>query len=288
MGWEGQALGQVQGTATYRERLALLPDAVFEATLKMSQRWMPRPKCLARPVSNGPAILRSGSKSLTILHASIRATVAQCGLASWLAGAVLQHRPALPSAHRGAGQRGGAAVAPGGLLGPGWWRCWALGDSARATLSAICPVPIAPAFAISWSCFRPSFLPADDLPRQGADASFDDIGSWTVASDRRTLVLSGGREAPLKFAIKDANTLRQLDLEGREIALVAQRFEQDAGPAATGTAADARDAKYWPMLCRFTECLTRQNRPVAQVPRTTQLWNPPMPRPGASQVRTCS
>ncbi len=34
MGWEGQAMGQVKGTATYRERMALPPDAVFEATLE--------------------------------------------------------------------------------------------------------------------------------------------------------------------------------------------------------------------------------------------------------------
>jgi hypothetical protein len=38
-----------------------------------------------------------------------------------------------------------------------------------------------------------------------------------VTSDQRTLVLFSGRESPLRFAIEDANTLRQLDLEGREI-----------------------------------------------------------------------
>ena len=80
---------------------------------------------------------------------------------------------------------------------------------------------------------------------KGDDASFDDIGHWAVASDQRTLVLSGGREAPLKFAIQDANTLRQLDLEGREIATsLNYELQQDAGPAATGTAAaDARDVQ---------------------------------------------
>ena len=32
--WAAQASGQVHGTATYRERLALPPEAVFEATLE--------------------------------------------------------------------------------------------------------------------------------------------------------------------------------------------------------------------------------------------------------------
>lgn len=34
VGWAGQASGQVTGTAIYRERMALPPDAVFEATLE--------------------------------------------------------------------------------------------------------------------------------------------------------------------------------------------------------------------------------------------------------------
>src|SRR5262249_14786937 len=34
MGWEGQAMSQVKGTGTYRERMALPPDAVCQATLE--------------------------------------------------------------------------------------------------------------------------------------------------------------------------------------------------------------------------------------------------------------
>src|SRR5262245_14312071 len=33
-GWVGQASAQVKGTATYRERMALPPNSVFEATLE--------------------------------------------------------------------------------------------------------------------------------------------------------------------------------------------------------------------------------------------------------------
>ena len=101
---------------------------------------------------------------------------------------------------------------------------------------------------------------------KGDDASFDDIGSWTVASDRRTLVLSGGREAPLKFAIKDANTLRQLDLEGREIASSLNddlRRTQDLQPLEPRLLMRGM-YKYFADAGRFTECLTRKNWPVAQ------------------------
>lgn len=51
----------------------------------------------------------------------------------------------------------------------------------------------------------------------GEGASFDDIGRWVLSPDGATLTLRGGREAPVLFAIKDARTLRKLDLEGRPI-----------------------------------------------------------------------
>ena len=101
---------------------------------------------------------------------------------------------------------------------------------------------------------------------KGDDASFDDLGSWTIASDRRTLVLSGGREAPLKFAIKDANTLRQLDLEGREMAASRNddlRRTQDLQPLEPRLLMRGMYT-YFADVGRFTECLTRQNWPVAQ------------------------
>ena len=34
---------------------------------------------------------------------------------------------------------------------------------------------------------------------KGDDASIDDLGSWMVTGDQRTLVLFGGREAPRRF-----------------------------------------------------------------------------------------
>jgi uncharacterized lipoprotein NlpE involved in copper resistance len=52
----------------------------------------------------------------------------------------------------------------------------------------------------------------------GRDESFDDLGTWIVSPDEKTLLLQGGREAPDCFAIKDEATLRKLDLAGHEIA----------------------------------------------------------------------
>ena len=101
---------------------------------------------------------------------------------------------------------------------------------------------------------------------KGENANFDDIGSWMVANDRRTLVLHGGREAPLRFAIKDANTLRKLDLEGREIASSLNydlKRTQDLQPLEPRLLMRGM-YKYFADAGRFTECLTRRNWPVAQ------------------------
>ena len=78
-------------------------------------------------------------------------------------------------------------------------------------------------------------------------------------------MLHGGREAPLKFAIKDANTLRQLDLEGREIASSLNydlKRTQDLQPLEPRLLMRGM-YKYFADAGRFTECLTRRNWPVA-------------------------
>lgn len=45
----------------------------------------------------------------------------------------------------------------------------------------------------------------------------DDSGRWLFGSDGRTLLLFGGREAPVRFVLRDDGALRLLDLEGRPI-----------------------------------------------------------------------
>jgi len=49
------------------------------------------------------------------------------------------------------------------------------------------------------------------------ERNYDDIGTWSVASDLHTLALKGLRQAPLLFSISSADTLRRLDTEGQTI-----------------------------------------------------------------------
>ena len=52
---------------------------------------------------------------------------------------------------------------------------------------------------------------------RGAGAIFDTVGSWSLAGGETRLALFGDTEAPMLFHIVDPETLRKLDLEGREI-----------------------------------------------------------------------
>ena len=99
---------------------------------------------------------------------------------------------------------------------------------------------------------------------KGGGESFDDIGAWALSADRATLILRGGREAPVLFAAKSAELIRKLDLEGRDIVsqlnydLVRRdRFEWfDPHVHLRGMYMYMADAGL------FTECLTGRKLPV--------------------------
>lgn len=66
---------------------------------------------------------------------------------------------------------------------------------------------------------RPNNIYFMRLTFQGTvpERNYDDIGTWSVASDLHTLALKGLRQAPLLFSINSAETLRRLDTEGQTI-----------------------------------------------------------------------
>ena len=101
-------------------------------------------------------------------------------------------------------------------------------------------------------------------------------------------MLSGGRGAA-EVAIKDANTLRQLDLEGREIASSRNDdLRRDAGlPPLEPRLLMRGMYKYFADAGRFTECLTRQNWPVAQAQDNAALESA-YAKARRQPVRTCS
>jgi copper homeostasis protein (lipoprotein) len=101
---------------------------------------------------------------------------------------------------------------------------------------------------------------------RGDDAVYDDIGSWVVSSDRTTLLLKGGREAPAMFKIRDETTLRMLNVEGRDIE---SPLNYDLQRSKNFEPLEPRLPmrgmyRYFADAGLFTECLTRRKWPVAQ------------------------
>jgi uncharacterized lipoprotein YbaY/heat shock protein HslJ/uncharacterized lipoprotein NlpE involved in copper resistance len=265
--WAGQAMGQVKGTATYRERLALPPDAVFEATLEdvskadapaevIGQTRIDRPgnPPLRFEITYDPARIIASHRYV------VRARVLVNGKLFFTTD---RSYPVLTARH---GDEVALLLRRAGSSGPVREGTEPLG-TLTATFVGDLPCADCPGIRYQLELFpdQAFFLRMTYLGK-GEDASFDDIGSWMVASDQRTLVLFSGREAPLKFAIMDANTLHKLDLEGHEIASSLNydlNRTQDQQPLEPRLLMRGM-YKYFADAGRFTECLTRQNWPVEQ------------------------
>ncbi len=216
--WHGEVTGQVIGTATYRERMALPPDAVFEATLEDVSKADASAEVIGRVRIERPGnppirfeIPYDPARIISSRRYSVRARILVGGKLFFTTD---ESYPVLTG---GRGnevalllRRTGASAPPGGRAGPV--------GALPATFAGDLPCADCPGIRHQLELFpdQAFFLRMTYLGK-GDNASFDDIGGWMIASDRSTLVLHGGREAPLKFAIRDGNTLRGLDPEGREI-----------------------------------------------------------------------
>lgn len=241
---------QVKGTATYRERIALTPNAVFEAALQDVSK------------ADGPAVVlgsvRIDKPGQVPIRFEIPYDPARIDQSQDQAYPVLTHGNGsevhlllrMVAASKPAGKS--ASPAPLGNL--------------PATFVGELPCADCPGIRYHLNLFpdRVFFLRMMYLGR-GDNANFDDIGSWVVSSDRNTLLLKGGREAPAMFRIKDANTLRMLDVEGRDIE---SSLNYDLHRTKTVEPLEPRLTmrgmyRYFADAGQFTECRTRRRWPVA-------------------------
>ncbi len=95
---------------------------------------------------------------------------------------------------------------------------------------------------------------------------FDDIGRHLLSSDRDQLVLYGGREAPLRFALAAPDTLRLLGRDGGHIdsALNYNLSRQPEFEPFEPQLLLGGMYRYFSDAGRFQECLTGLDMPVAQ------------------------
>jgi uncharacterized lipoprotein YbaY/uncharacterized lipoprotein NlpE involved in copper resistance len=265
----GSTYTTISGTASYRERMALPPEAVFEATLEdVSKADAPAPAEVIGQVrleapENPPIHF-----TLSYDHGRIEASHTYVVRGRIRRGEQLMFvtdgaYPVLTRGHgshvalmmrRVSGKEPASGAATAEALGP-----------LPASFSGDLPCADCPGIRYQLDLFPDGvfFLRKIHL---GTGERVDDIGAWAVSADNKTLILQGGGEAPARFAIKDEVTLRKLDLEGREIAstlnydLQRTMSFQPIAPRLSVTGM----YRYMADAGMFMECRSRRRMPVAQ------------------------
>jgi uncharacterized lipoprotein YbaY/heat shock protein HslJ len=236
----------ITGKASYRERLAVPGDAVFEVMLlDVSRADAPAPvvaKQTSSPAGAMPFAVRvpyDPSKIDPKRRYSVRATL-RSGPMRWSTDAVY------PVLTHGAGKtvdlllkRIGEPPRPGSFDG---------------TLPcADCPGIVHQLALFSDGAY---YLRREYLERPSGIV--DEVGTWAVSTDGKTLALYGGVEGPGFFAVKDPDRLTKLDTEGQPIASDANH---DLRRSARPTAIEPRLALPGLVTCKadavsFQECRT--------------------------------
>jgi copper homeostasis protein (lipoprotein) len=273
---EDTAAGRITGQVTYRERIALPPDAAIHLTLEDVSRQDAPATFIAGQVV--PTQGRQVPIPFTIYYATgdidqrhtyhVRAAIIVDGERRFL---TTQAYPVLTRGHPDH-----IEMTLQGMRKPPSASMKNLAKTVRAE-DLLLPATYAgqltrtadDAIHITLNLYSDrSFLLRKQLETasKAPDRSEYDRGRWYLAHGGRQLVLVGGSAAPYKLAVKDKTILRMLDIKGREkrlehpIDLIrAEEVDPFEEPAPmTGM------FRYMADAALFTECLTEASFPVAQ------------------------
>ena len=260
---------QLKGTASYRERVALTPDAVFEAMLEDVSRADAQAIVIGSVRIDKPAQvpirfeIPYDPARIDQSHSySVRGRIAR---GSQLLFTSDQAYPVLTRGHGKEMQlllrmvkaskpaNRPALAAPLGAL--------------PATFIGELPCADCPGIRYQVNLFPDRvFVSRMTYLGRGDEGNSDDIGSYVVSSDRSTIILKGDRDAPVMLRIKNADTLRMLDVEGRDIE---SPLNYDLQRTKEVELLEPRGQmrgmyRYFADAGLFTECRTRRKWPVAQ------------------------
>lgn len=265
----GKALAQLRGSATFRERLTLPPDAVFEAALEDVSRADAPADVMGRTRIENPgnppirfAIDYDSTRIVASRRHAVRARILVRGELFFTSDT---NYPVLtggnPSDVSILLRRAGASGV--GLLG-----------ALPATFAGDLPCADCPGMRYQLELLPDEafFLRITYLERNDTRPA-DNIGRWAVRSDKRILTLFGAGDPAMMFAIESPNVLRKLDLDGRDIA---SSLNYDLTRTTSQPALEPRLSmrgmyRYMAEAGRFSECLTRLNVPVAQEHANAEL-----------------
>lgn len=102
--------------------------------------------------------------------------------------------------------------------------------------------------------------------RDGRDESYYELGTWSLSSDGRMLILEGGRDGKAYWLVSDSRTLRKLDHKGNPIN---SELSYDLTRRASVEPMDLRVSlmgvfRYMADAPRFRDCRTNLQWPVAR------------------------
>jgi uncharacterized lipoprotein YbaY/heat shock protein HslJ/uncharacterized lipoprotein NlpE involved in copper resistance len=275
----------VTGTITYRERIALTPSATVEVRLEDVTRPGGASPVIARThITNpGQVPIRFNLDYDTALidpagRYAVRATISDAGAALFDS---IDTTLVLTQGHD---RRADIVLTQVG--------------SPRQTARPEQPAPPLPPNPLTGlpatfigtqdsTRYQLNLFPDDSfiLRTQTGESSADDLGSWTLSSDRRVLVLKGRRDEPVAFMVMSGPVLRRLDAAGQPMGGSGLR-------RGAFTAVDVRGSlrgayTYMADAGIFVECSTGQRFSVAQEGANRDLeaaYSKARPAPGASIV----
>jgi uncharacterized lipoprotein YbaY/heat shock protein HslJ len=239
---QSSAPGHIKGTATYRERMALPPNAAFEATLVDVSRADAPAEVIGRiqlvPTGNPPIAFDIPYDPPRINEKGAYAVLARITTGDQLMFTTTQSYPVLT---RNNGNdvtlllksAGGAAPARAGeeptLQG--------------LPASFVGTMPCADCPGIHYQLdLKPDHTFSSHMKYQERDATFNDSGRWELANNGKMLVLQGKSKVNEKFSVLDADTLRKLDINGNEIVSQLNYDLKRAPQSAPGERPAAADA----------------------------------------------
>ena len=257
----------ITGTASYRERIALPPDAVFEVTLEEVSRADAPAEIIGRarlePAGQPPFrfTLRYDPARIEANHSyTVRARITR---QDTLLFATDRFYPVLTRGRAGTvtlmlRSVGATKPVPGAASPLGALPASFAGDLPCAD----CPGTRWQLDVLAGGRFQ---LRTTNLDQPQAKHQ-DDIGRWHFDGSRRILRLTGGREAPLAFEVVDDSTLRKLDMKGQPIrsALNYELKRQASFAPMEPELAFSGMYRYLADAGTITLCATGQPMPVAK------------------------
>ncbi|HEX2665893.1 MAG TPA: META domain-containing protein [Candidatus Acidoferrum sp.] len=213
-----EAAGRVEGTATFRERMALPASALFEAVLEDVSRADAAAKVIARTRIEHPGyppirfqIIYEPAKIEQNHDYSVRARITD---GERMLFTTVQFYPVLT--HGNGNEVSLLLSRTTGPPAPSSAPSETSLSVLPATFLGMLPCADCPGIRYQLNLF-PDHTFVSRMTYEERNLSLDHHGHWQLTSKGKVLVLRGEDQAQEKFAVRDVHTLRKLDIEGHEI-----------------------------------------------------------------------